>query len=235
MFHRPARSEKRGGGMRRWTLRQALARAIEIARNQGLKVLWIKILGETVYRRVLFIEDVLNRPLPPLESIPKIDLSELRENEIDQYLSLRPDQSAEETGRRLRTGHRCWVTRDRGRVVAALWLVTGRAFIRSLGCEISLAPDEIYGYDSFTDPRHRGQHLPAARARILRPMLEAEGFRRRLSVAVPEDLGAMSNTRRNGFRPIGTMGYFRIGPWRRYFVRPHGTDSIPTPLTRSIE
>jgi hypothetical protein len=221
--------------MRRWTPRQALVRAVELARNQGLKVLWIKILGETVYRRVLFIEDVLNRPLPPLESIPKIDLSELRENEIDQYLSLRPDHSAEETSRRLRSGHRCWVTRDHGRVVSALWLVTGRAFIRPLGCEISLAPDEIYGYDSFTDPGDRGQHLPAARARLIRPMLEAEGFRRRLSVAVPEDLVAMSNTRRNGFRPIGTMGYFRVGPWRRYFVRPHGADSIPTPLTPSIE
>ncbi len=232
MFHRPVRSEKQGGGTRRWTPRQALARAVEIARNQGLKVLWIKILGETVYRRFLLVEDVLNRPLPPLESIPRIELTELRENEIDQYLSLRPDQSAEEIGRRFRAGHRCWVTRDNGRVVGAIWLVTGRASIDLLGCEISLAPDEIYSYGSFTDPRCRGQRLPAARSRLLRPMLEAQGFRRRLSVSDPEDLEAMRAARRSGCRPICTMGYLQIGRWRRYFVRPRGADGIPTPLTR---
>lgn len=220
------------GGMQRRTPRQALARAVEIARDKGLKALWFKILGEMVYRRFLFVEDVLDRPLPPLESIPKIEFSELRENEIGQYLSLRPDQTAEEIGRRLRTGHRCWVTRDHGRVVGAVWCVAGRAFIGPLGCEISLAPDEIYSYESFTDPRHRGRHLPAARARLLRPMLKAEGFRRRLSVSDPYDPGAMRQARRSGFRPIGTVGYFRIGPWRRYFVRPCGAETIPTPLTR---
>ena len=223
MFHRPAKSEKWGGGMRRWTPRQALVRAVELARNQGLKVLWIKILGETVYRRVLFIEDVLSRPLPPLESIPRIDLSELRENEIDQYLSLRPDHSAEETGRRLRTGHRCWVTRDHGRVVSALWLVTGRAFIRPLGCEISLAPDEIYGYDSFTDPRDRGQHLPAARARTHQADAGGRGFSpppersrsRRISDAMRQ-YSPESDSVRSAL--WGTSASVR---WRRYFVRPH--------------
>ena len=233
MFDRPARTGESDRAIRRWTVRQALARAVEVARWKGLKVLWFKILGETVYRRVLFVEGILNRPPPPLEFMPSIEISELRENEIDDYRSLRSDETAYEIGRRLRSGHRCWVTRYDGRIATAWWGVTGRAFIDPLGCEILLASDEIYTYGSFTDPRYRGQHLPAARYWLLRPMLEAEGFCRFLGIVEPDDPAAVRHSQRSGLSTIGTVGYFRIGPWRRYFVRPtSGGSRIPSLLTR---
>lgn len=219
--------------MQRWTLRQALARAIEIGHDDGPKRLWFKILGETVYRRFLVVEDVLERPLPTLESIPDIEIRPIRENEIGEYVSLRSDQNAGEIANRLSRGHRCWVTRFQGRIVAAFWGVCERAFIEALDREFSLASDEIYTYDAFTDPNYRGLHLPAAGARVRRPIMVAEGFRRCLALLEPENEATVRQSRRAGYNLIGTVGYFGIGRWRRYFVRPTCDDSkIPSLVTR---
>jgi hypothetical protein len=48
-------SEKRP----QWTAVRVWHRAKQVLREEGLKSLWFKILGETVYRRLLLLERVL--------------------------------------------------------------------------------------------------------------------------------------------------------------------------------
>ena len=39
-----------------WTLKQILMRSFEVLREEGVKSLWFKILGEIFYRRVVVVE-----------------------------------------------------------------------------------------------------------------------------------------------------------------------------------
>ena len=48
---------------RSWTWRQILKRAAEVIREEGLRSLWFKILGETACRRVMLMERPLNEPV----------------------------------------------------------------------------------------------------------------------------------------------------------------------------
>ncbi len=46
----------------RWTWPQILKRAAEVRREEGLKSLWFKILGETVYRRACCLSVFFTNP-----------------------------------------------------------------------------------------------------------------------------------------------------------------------------
>ena len=45
-----------------WTWRQAWRRALEVLQQDGPQSLWFKVLSETVYRRVILLERLLDEP-----------------------------------------------------------------------------------------------------------------------------------------------------------------------------
>src|SRR5207302_3972274 len=42
-------------GAQRWTFATALVRAVQVAREEGVRSLWFKALGETIYRRLAIV------------------------------------------------------------------------------------------------------------------------------------------------------------------------------------
>lgn len=202
-----------------WTLLRILQRASEVLRKEGFKSLWFKILGETVYRRMVLMDRLLNEPIPDIMARLPVVISLLKDTELDEYLSLRPDADPSDIRRRLSAGQRCFVARHEGRIINASWATTRRAWIDYLGREIQLAPDEIYAYESFTAPNFRGQNIaPARLTQMLRYFRDA-GYRRLLAAIMPENKHAFRPNAKLGYRSIGMMGYLKVGPWRYEFCR----------------
>lgn len=203
-----------------WTWWRVLSRAREVLRDEGLRVLAFRILGEIVYRRVILVERRLHEPIPEHAARVSVAIAPLREPEVDEYLALRPDADPAEIRRRLAGGERCFVARCGGRIVHAIWATTGRGLIEYLGREVLLSPDEVYVHQSFTAQDCRGRGIASARVSWMLRFLRDAGYRRVLAVHVPENRAAWVPFSRGGYHPVEVLGYLRLGPWRHEFRRP---------------
>jgi GNAT superfamily N-acetyltransferase len=199
------------------TPRAALARAVEVLRTEGVRALVSRAASETVYRRLALVERELENPLDV--DVPSgLEFGYLDERELDEYERLRPGER-DRAAARLAAGHRCFGTWAAGRLVAVRWLATGSPHVEYLDLFLPLPPDAIYHYDTFTDPLQRRRGISAATHGRLFSVLREEGFRCTVRAVLPENRAAVGDALRAGFRASGHIGYIRLGPWRRPFLR----------------
>jgi len=206
-------------GAQRRTLPEILRRAAEVWRKEGLKSLWFKILGETVYRRLVLFERPLDEPITPLTTRLPIIIRLLQDTDIAAFTRFRPEVDPEEVRRRLASGQMCFAAWHEGRIVHAAWVATGQVWIGYLARTMTLAPDEAYSYESFTAPDYRGQNVSTMRLLHVLQVLRQAGYRRIISAIMPENKPAFRPIEKAGFHPIGVIGYVRLGPWRWDFCR----------------
>jgi GNAT superfamily N-acetyltransferase len=214
----PGAAESTAPGARRWTPAAAVGRGAELLREEGARALAVRALGETVYRRLLIFERDLHEPPPSLDRAPAVVFDLLDEGGLAAYEALRPGRLAQATAR-LAAGDRCLAGWSDGRLVAVRWLATGSPHVEYLGLRLPLAPDEIYHYDTFTDPALRRRGVSIAAQRALFPRLRDEGYRWSVRAILPENRAAVADAARGGYERRGRMGYVRIGPFRREFLR----------------
>ena len=196
-------------------------RAAEIFRDEGIFSVWCKILALLGYRRALLIERPVDRPTAAVTPRVPVTIGRLEEADVGDYLVFRPEVRAADVRRRLQAGHECFVARHEGRIVHAAWAATGRVRIDFLARDLDLGPDEVYLDESHTLPPFRGLDIAAERSRHMRRHYEGRGYRRSLAIVFPENRQACRAAEKSGYRPIGTIGYIRLGPWRRDFFRVH--------------
>jgi ubiquinone/menaquinone biosynthesis C-methylase UbiE/L-amino acid N-acyltransferase YncA len=195
-------------------------RALEVLRQEGLRALWFKSLGETVYRRVWTVERSLDGPWrPPPELPPTVELGELAEEDLEAHQRLRQDTGLQDLRRRFAAGERCFVARENGRILHAAWLATGRAHIEYLDRTVELAPGEVYVSAAFSAPDARRRTYSVAVADAIARRMREEGQRRLLGVVVPENLAGRRAFPRWGYRRLGWMRTLRLGRRRRHFGR----------------
>lgn len=194
-------------------------RAVNVLREEGAKGFFFKLLGEIGYRRLLLLERPLDEPVPEIKTTLPVSIRLLDKTELDEYLAFRPENGPSLIADWFDSGHRCFVARHEKQLISASWAATRRARIYYLDCEISLTPDEVYVYDSFTNPDFRGKSVSAAiRAEIIRHF-RAAGYRRMILGTEPENKSNLYAVRKVGFRPFAMMGCMKIGRWRRDFYR----------------
>ena len=187
-------------------------------RQEGLRSLWFKVLGEVCYRRLAIIENIFDgeaRPGPPVEW----ELSKLSISELPAYHAYHPGANLDELRGRLERGGCCFVMRHDGRIIHTCWIVKGTERIEYLDCEVRIGPDLGYAYEAFTVPEFRGRGVAAARTRLMETDLVAAGYRGIVATVHLDNPAALRFNFRAGYRVIGTVGFFRLGPWRRYFLR----------------
>ncbi len=203
----------------RWKFRVALARAREVLREEGARSLWFKILGETVYRRLLLLERPLQEAIPTVTARVPVEISLLQKTEIAEYVEFRAGTDVAEVQSQLDAGHWCFVARHQGRIVSARWATAGRVWIDYLSSAFRLAADEVYIYDAFTRPDFRGQAVsPVTSVEMLR-YFRAAGYRRTVATISPENQANLRAVAKPGYRPYGLIGYVKIGPWKYHFCR----------------
>jgi hypothetical protein len=202
-------------GTRRWTLPEALARAAEVVRTEGVRALVARAAGETLYRRLVLVERDLGEPLDA--DVPaELAFGYLDGSAVDAYEAFRPG-GGRRAEQRLAHGDRCFATWSGDRLVAVRWLATGTPHIEYLDLPLPLADGEIYHYDTFTDPSERRRGISLASQARLFETLRGEGFRFSIRAVLPENSAAVRDAVRAGYRKRGRIGYVRLGPWRRAF------------------
>lgn len=202
-----------------WTSRAIWERAWEVVRDEGVRSLWFKILGETVYRRMVLCELLLDDPVPNPRASTSVVVGRLGKDDVEEYVAVRPGSDRAEFLRRLEDGHRCFAVRIDERIVHCCWVAMGKARIDYLDCVIALRPDEAYSYEAYTRPEARGlnitAHCAACKARYLRD----SGVKRMIAAIVPEGRSAIRANQKAGYRRFGMIGCVGVGRWRNYFCR----------------
>lgn len=191
--------------------------AIGVLRKEGIRSLFFRILGRTLYRRLLLIEHALDKPVPEVTARVPVIIAVLKEDEVDEYVAFRNEADPSEIRLRLKAGQWCFVARHEGRIVHACWTAANTGWIEYLGLDIRLAQDELYSYDAFTSPRYRGMLIShARRAHMLRHFRDG-GYRRVLSAIHPENRKAFRALEKSPYREVGRIGWVKIGPLRQDF------------------
>lgn len=220
-----------------WTLRRILSRAAHVARHEGARCLFFKILGETCYRRLLLLEIPLDRPPSGLRARKRVQydlLSGEPDEAVEEFLRFRisdaedafhframsREQPEQRIHRRLAARHRCFVARHDGRIVSASWIAEGLGFVDYLECDLVVGPETVYIYDTYTLPSFRGNNIsPAMTVDIMRGLRE-EGFDRLISATAPENKANLRSRKKVGFRVCGKLGFYGALGWKHHFCRP---------------
>lgn len=204
---------------RRLTARAAARRFVEIAREEGARGLWFKLLGETVYRRLALFELLCRHDAPAFPAPESLRIGLLDTSAVDEYLVLRPDSDPKEVLGRLRGEDLCFASWLDGRLVHVSWIARVRMWSWYLGRDIPLAGDEACTYGTFTDPVARGRGIGAAQRAYMVDHLRDAGYRRLLATIYPENQTGIALVEKVGYRRIGMIGYVSVGSWRLDFCR----------------
>jgi hypothetical protein len=192
-----------------------MARVVELARSEGMRIALVKALGETFYRRL----DVVELRLPvtvDVEPELALELRFLHADDQPAYEGLHRGGSTE-LRERLERGHRCFGAWLDDRLVATRWFATGRAPIEYLGREVPLQPGELYLYELFTAQDVRGHSVTRAAGAGVVAALSSEGARRLVGAVLPENRPVRRAYEKGGWSIVGRIGFVRLGRWRRDF------------------
>jgi RimJ/RimL family protein N-acetyltransferase len=208
----------------RWTLPSIMRRVVEISREDGPLVLFWKVLGETVFRRLRCFERSLWDPIPPASPIPGVTVGELPAERWGELQQVRPEMSLEEIARRVRRGERCFIASARGRIVHVRWVSFEKAWCEELGAEIPLAPNAAFPHKSFTTPEMRRCGLATEVSKFCLQSLRQAGFQRMVAVVDAENQAGLRAVEKAGYHPAGWLAVLRLGPWR-HLIRWNGPRS----------
>ena len=206
-------------GILEW-VRESWNRAREILQTEGLLVLWMRLLGETVYRRLLIFRVDL-----PLAGQAADACWVGGDDALATVLQFNPELTPEEARWRLALGHRCLVLKEADAWVHCLWVATRDAQMDYLGTEFVLATGEAYIYQTYTPPQYRGRGYATSASIGLGRLLLAEGYTRLIYCVQPDRAIAYPPLLRIGAKPVGYVGWVGVGRWRRVFRR--ATRSLP--------
>jgi GNAT superfamily N-acetyltransferase len=189
-----------------------------VLRDEGLKSLWFKILGETVYRRLLLVERILEGgETDDDERTGRLSL--LTMADLPRYAAFRPETDLEVVRQRLDRGECCFVMSIGDEIAHACWIVSKQPRIEYLRCEVDLASDVCLAYDVYTKPGFRGRGIAGARTRQMEPFLVRAGYRYLLSAIGAENYRSLYFNTAAGHEVVGVIGYYQFGPWRHYFCK----------------
>ena len=208
------------------SLLTVLRRSVEILCQEGLLVLCSRIFGEIIYRRMLLMEHLLEKPPFACQKPSSFGSCWLCPDASARYASFHQELTEEEICRRLSTGDRCFVGEVDGRIVHGSWFASSNARICFLDLELPLEPGELYLYQSFTPPEMRGRGFATATLASALEMVRKEGFRRVVCCIQLDRAIAYPPPLRTGFVPSALISSVWLGPGRWVFHRP--THRLPS-------
>ncbi len=203
----------------KWTARDIVARSWQVLRQEGVVSLWFKMLGELFYRRLVVIE----QPLPPsgrgIRLSEDVQTGSLTPDDLDEYIAARPLADRETVRQRLQQGEACLLTRKANQIVAVCWAATGQGYIEYLYCRIQLAPDRVYLYEALAIRQFHGTKTGHQLNAYVAEHFHKAGYAGLVGAVLPENERALRMFRKMGFRPVGWISCYRLGPWRHYSLQ----------------
>lgn len=171
-----------------------------------------------MYRRVVLVGRLLDKPLPEARSDLALSARVLTEEDVESYVRFRSEADAPTVLRRLATGSLIFAVWHEGRIVSATWLDHGSAHLDPLGVRLLLDPLDSYGRDSFTAPELRGQNVGTVCMVGALEALREAGYECSFGFVLPENRKAFGPPAKGGLDRLGSIGWIGLGPARLYFV-----------------
>ncbi|MEO8577575.1 MAG: hypothetical protein ABI556_12775 [Gemmatimonadales bacterium] len=187
----------------------------------------------TFYRRMLFMAYPLDQfEIPVYKAGIEVDFSELRETEIDEYVSFRPDSDRKEIRARLGEGHRCFISRHEGSLIDACWSATRDVYVPYMNRYLSMPRGDVYNFDSYTAAEHRGHGVYMARNSFQARTNRAEGLKRSIALVAHENYAAWLILARSGLRTLGSYHYVRTPVLPLFWTSPLPGEVIPSLISK---
>lgn len=179
----------------------------------------------TILRRV----DVVAADLDLAAKEPTTaEVTQIEKASLPAYLALRPHASREVVVHRLQQGQQCYALWVDAAIVSVCWVATGPVRIDYLNAVLVLAPTDVYMFDAYTAPAHRGHTLAADVYRQIMWNSCRHGMRRSVGLLAVENRPGRQVVLKLGWRVIGRYTLVRAGPWRRWMlVSSHGEKALP--------
>lgn len=206
----------------------APARALRVLREEGVRSLAMKAVGELGHRRLFILERDLAQLVKSVETNMDIELGEL--SDAHEYRSLRPEQSAESVTARLDAGGTCYCARLGDRPVSVTWAYRGWAPVPYLWSELEADSESVVLQDSFTAPDCAGHAISPALAGLIASRARGRGLRRLIGGVLPENRPSLRARGKAGFTVIAMARCTGRGPRARRTVR--GRRPIPADQAR---
>jgi GNAT superfamily N-acetyltransferase len=199
--------------------RHVFSRARNVWRNEGPRSFWFKLCAALGYSRLLVLERSLADPIAEFEPRLPVSLQELADGDLDDYQAAHPNTPRASILERRRAGDACVVARHDGVIVATCWAATRRMCVGDVGGDVTLPAGDVYLYDAFTVPAHRGAGVAKALCLYQLRRLRAAGLRRATRMTLPWNEPALRLHTSCGFRVVAVRGRLALGPWRHGFER----------------
>lgn len=162
---------------------------------------------------VILYEFDLERDLPSVASEVPLEVRALSVSEVAAYVALRADEDAGEVLARLGQGDVCFVSWAGERIVGCAWVRSDCMWVSEIGKSFPLQAGEVYGYDSYTDPGHRGRGAASVRAQELLRYVKSLGFRRLVAYVMSENIAGRAALDTLGFACGGSTRWLHVGDY----------------------
>ena len=165
--------------------------------------------------------------IPVYESALDVRFGKLGTDDIEDYLRFRRGSDRREIEQRFAKGDRCFVSWHRDSIVDACWTATGSHFIPYLNRWLEIPEGDIYSYDSFTSPEHRGRGIYMARNSFTARENQAEGFKRSIALVAFENYAAWLILTRSGLSTLGAYHFVRTPAGGVYWRTVERGETLP--------
>jgi GNAT superfamily N-acetyltransferase len=167
----------------------------------------------------VLLERDLRDPIPSVSAAASVEIGQCA-LDPDTYLAIRPEADPESVRLALdaaQWGFGAWLD---GRLVHLSFAASAPApWLESLGGPFPVGEEEVVVFETHTAPDVRGKGVSTAvRSEILR-FFQGAGYRRMLGFTLPHNTASLRSLDKAGYRPIGAIGWARIGGWWLNFVR----------------
>lgn len=201
-----------------------------------IRGLAVRVLGRTVYRRLLLLErrvDVEGGEIPMRQVLERVCL---RSGEAEEYVAVRVEGGAEGwpgtqgwrgdpavlVRQRLASGAECVLVREEGRIVASCWVLREAAWIGYLGCSLDVGADGVCLFDLHTRRHMRNRGIGRDLVVGIAGRFRTPDVRRLVAAVWPENVASLRSMEAAGFQVVGRIGYVGLGLWRRQFCEGAG-------------
>ncbi len=203
--------------------RSRLRMAPELIRTVGVRGVVAKVLGHTVYRRVVVAGADINREYAEPPCDVEMTIKRLTPDEVGAYAAFAPNSDAKTVERRLAAGSRIYAAWSDGRIVGAGWLELEEALFDAVGARVPIGEKVVYARGAYTVPELRGRNIATVGYVTALRLLRDEGFERAVGFVLPESRSSIGPVDKAGLERLGSLGWFGLGQFRLYFFKPrHG-------------
>ena len=194
----------------------AIARKLRTARllyeRGGAAALARRIARKLGYRSVIVYELALDPPPARVEPRLPLAFRFLEPDDIDAFVAHCPELGRGRVETMLAEGNRCLVGWCGDEIASSGWVRRGPVELQSLGVDLDLATDEVYGHNGYTGETYRGNRAqPAVDTRLVN-VLADEGCTVTIAFVAFDNRAGKRNVEHAGYVEVDALAELSIGP-----------------------